>query len=194
LGALSIRCEVSELKTRRSGTGKRANATPSLPTSEKDSLVAEINYRETNGEDRAIFPMFREMIGKVRAGWIVFVVLVSAVTHFGSILISNGWLATPAKSIDLDSFKHEVSSQLDGIRHDHAEFKGLLTDLQRANTETVLRLTAIAATLAERNGTGPVVVYTPAGVLPVTPKRPKPVKIDPPAETSGNWITKQFGH
>jgi hypothetical protein len=42
-----------------------------------------------------------EIIGKVRAGWIVGVIIISAVTNFTATLIINGWVIAPAKSTEL---------------------------------------------------------------------------------------------
>lgn len=117
-------------------------------------------------------------------------VVISIIIYLGM----HGWVNAPAKDNDLQAFKNDVASRLDGNRQDHTEFKAILNDLQRSQFDTVVKLTAIAAILAERSSNPPpqTVTYTPAGVLPPPPpKKPKPPKIDPP-DSPGAWIAKQL--
>ena len=109
-------------------------------------------YPKLNGQDRSppIFPVHREIIGKVRVGWTVFAILMSGFCTLAAMLIANGWIASPAKSVDLEAFKHDTAIELGHIRHDHAEFKTILAEMQRSQNETINRLTGIAATLTER--------------------------------------------
>lgn len=116
-------------------------------------------------------------------------VAISVIIYLGV----HGWVNAPAKDNDLQAFKNDMASRLDRNHEDHAAFKAILADLQRSQFDAVLKLTAIAAVLAERSSNPPpqTITYTPAGVLPPSPKKPKPPKIDPP-DSPGSWIAKQL--
>jgi hypothetical protein len=105
----------------------------------------------------------------------------------------HGWVNAPAKDNDLQAFKNDMASRLDRNHEDHAAFKAALIDLQRSQFDMVVKLTAIAAILAERSSNPPpqAVTYTPADSLPPPPKKPKPPRIDPPV-SPGTWIAKQL--
>lgn len=59
------------------------------------------SYSDANGEDKAMFPAFRAFIGKVRAGWITAVVIVSFITNIATHLLVSGWIVAPAKSTEV---------------------------------------------------------------------------------------------
>lgn len=105
----------------------------------------------------------------------------------------HGWVNAPAKDNDLQVFKHDMEVRLDRNHEDHEGFKAVLGDLQRSQFDTVVKLTAIAAILAERNSNPPpqIITYTPAGALPPSPKKPKTPRTGAP-ESPSAWIAKQL--
>ena len=126
------------------------------------------NYSIPNGEDKAIFPAFREFLGRVRAGWIVFVVVISVFTHAGTTLINTGWITVPAKDSDLKAMRTEFLAQIDSVKRDHLDFKATLAEIQKSEIAQNTALAAIAAVLAERSA--PAAPPPPKKILPSKPK------------------------
>lgn len=150
-------------KLKKSGEpGARTPGPPATPGGRTPSMATQ-SYSDLNGEDKTppMFPAFREFIGRVRAGWIVAVILISGVMHFASVLIANDWLIGPAKAPDLQALKAETAAQFSANIREHQEMKAILGDLQKSQMAVIIKLTEIATILSERSASAPAVPAPP---------------------------------